>query len=303
MEQISINPAQNTVFLNNLNIELKHLDKFYSPFDDIQKKELVEYYVKMAPYILPHIKNKPFSMLHFPHGVGEPGFYQKQCPVNAPKWLKTIKLESSSDLGYVNWCLVNNSAGIVYMVNRSVLEMHTWFSRLPNLDKPDVAVIDIDPSGVNSFSEVLTIARSFRVIFERLKLFAVPKTSGKRGMHIYIPIKPVPFKDVQDFLIKICSAVYSSFENLTTFERLKKNRNGKIYLDCVQNAMGKTLISPYSLRAQKGFPVSAPLLWGELDNENLLPQDFNIKNIFKRLEKVGDLFKDFYNKKQVLPKL
>lgn len=303
MEHININHLENSVLLNNIEVELKHLNKFYSPVDDIPKKEIVEYYVKMSPYILPHIKDKPFSMLHFPDGVGEPGFYQKQCPVNAPKWLKTVKLESSSNLGYVNWCLVNDSASIAYMVNRSVLEMHTWFSRLKNLEKPDIAVIDIDPSEENNFKEILTVAKAFRYIFERLDIYAVPKTSGKRGLHIYIPIKPIPFKDVQEYLIKLCSIVYNSHSNLVTFERMKKNRKGKIYLDCVQNAMGRTLISPYSIRAQKGFPVSTPLLWEELDNENLLPKNFNIKNIFKRIEKIGDLFKDFYLKKQVLPKL
>ncbi|MCL1901317.1 MAG: non-homologous end-joining DNA ligase [Firmicutes bacterium] len=303
MEHINISSTQNTVLLNNLKVELKHLDKFYSPSDDIPKKEIIEYYLKIAPYILPHIKNKPFSMLHFPDGVGDPMFYQKQCPKNAPKWLKTIKLESSSELGYVKWCLVNNPASIIYMVNRSVLEMHTWFSRLPDLEKPDIAAIDLDPSETNSFKDVLEIAKSFRFIFERLKIYAVPKTSGKRGIHIYIPIKPMPFKDVQNYLIKLCSVVFSYQKDLVTFERMKKNRSGKIYLDCVQNAMGKTLISPYSMRAQAGFPVSAPLLWEELENENLLPQNFNIKNIFKRMEKTGDLFKDFYKKKQVLPKL
>lgn len=303
MEFISENNSDKNIFIDNVYVPLKRLNKIYSEKDDIAKVEIIDYYIKIAPYLLPHIKNKPFSMIHFPEGVGGKNFYQKQCPVNAPEWLETIKLESSSEKGYITWCLINDAASIIYMANRSVIEMHTWFSRLPDLKKPDVAVIDLDPSGNTGFGEAIVIARAFRFLLKQLNIYAVPKTSGSRGIHIYIPIKPLPFDEVQNFLNKLCGVVVATYPNLATTERIVKNRGDKIYLDAVQNASGKTIIAPYSLRVRVNLPVAAPLLWEELDNDNLKAADFNIKNIFARLEKNGDLMKNFYAKAQTLPEI
>ena len=290
-----------TMFLNNKYVLIKRPDKIYSAEDGILKSEIIDYYEKIAPYILPHIHNKPFSMIHFPEGVGGKFFYQKERPQDAPDWLENIKLKSSSEKGFINWCLVNDTASIIYMANRSVIEMHTWFSRLPNLEKPDIAVVDLDPSGDTGFKEAVYIAKAFKILLKELSIYAVPKTSGSRGIHICIPIKPVPFSEVQKFLNHLCLIVVSTYPKLCTTERIVKSRGNKIYLDAVQNAQGKTIIAPYSLRAKVNIPFSAPLLWEELDNENLKASDFNIKNIFNRLNEKGDLFKDFYNKAQTLP--
>ncbi len=283
-------------------LPLKHLDKIYSRTGKVLKAEVIEYYIRMGELILPHISDKPFSMIHFPEGVGGKSFYQKQCPPDAPDWLKTVVLPSSRRKT-IEWCLVNDIPSMVYMANRSVIEMHTWFSRLPDLSRPDVAVIDLDPSGGTGFAEALVIARAFRYLLDRLGIYAVPKTSGSRGIHIMIPIRPMPFDRVQDFLNKLCRIVMDSCPGLATTERMLRNRGAKIYLDAVQNGQGKTIIAPYSLRAREGIPVSTPLRWEELDNDALRPSDFHIRNFADRLEQVGDLFAGFYDRAQELPVL
>ncbi|MCL2522696.1 MAG: hypothetical protein FWE36_07565 [Erysipelotrichales bacterium] len=292
----------NYINLNKLGIPLKNLDKSYTRKSIITKAEIIDYYIKANHLIQPHIKNKPFSMIHYPNGVGEDFFYQKECPKDAPFWLKTKAIPSSSK-GEINWCLVNDLRSIIYMANRSVIEMHTWFSRLPNLKKADMAVIDLDPSGKSGFKEAIKIASAFGIILNKLNVFSVPMTSGGSGIHIRIPIKALPFSEIQDFLLKLCLIVTEAYPDIATTERIIDKRGDKVYLDAIQNAYGKTIIAPYSVRARESIPIATPLLWTELTNENLKPEDFTIKNIFKRLDSIGDLFQDFYKKKQLLPKI
>lgn len=280
-------------------IELKNLNKFYDK--GITKAEVISYYIDIANYLLPHIINKPFSMIHFPDGVNGKNFYQKQCPKNAPSWLKTVKLKSETR-GSIDWCLVNDLASIVYMASRSVIEMHTWFSRLPDLSKPDIAVIDLDPSGNTGFSEAQFIAKEFGTLLNQIGLYSVPKTTGSKGIHIYIPIKDASFDDVREFLERLCFIIESTYPKLATTERIVKRRENKIYLDWVQYGMGKTIAAPYSLRARPGLPVSTPLRWEELDKP-IDPKEFNIYTILNRIKKEGDLFEGFYQRRQKLPKL
>ena len=293
-----------TLNIHGTPVPLKNLGKPYGgEADTATKGDVIDYYVRIAPYLLPHIYDKPFCMIHFPHGVrGGKSFYQKERPPDAPAWLKSVALPSTKR-GEINWCLVNNAASIAYMAGRSVIEMHTWFSRLPDLSRPDVAVIDLDPSGEAGFGEARQTALLFRTLLSQLKLRAVPKTSGGQGIHIYIPIAPVPFGEVQSFLKKLCQIVADSYPHLATLERTVGARGSRIYLDAVQNAHGKTIAAPYSLRAKEGLPVSAPLLWEELDNPELSPLSYNIYNIWSRLKEAGDPMGGLYESAQELPRL
>jgi len=283
---------------------LKNLDKPYDAFDggNATKGDIVDYYICAAPYLLPHIINKPFSMIHTPEGVrGGKVFYQKERPKNAPEWLESVAVPSSKR-GVINWCLVNDTAGLIYMVSRSVIETHSWFSRYPHLDKPDIAVIDLDPSGESGFIETVTAAKAFGALLAQMSIFAIPKTSGGKGAHICIPIIPTPYYEVQEFLNILCGIVAKTLPDITTLERSVQKRGNKIYLDAVQFGQGKTIASPYSLRAKKGLPVSAPLFWYELEDFKN-PASINIYNIFDRLSKTGDPMVDFYGNAQKLPKL
>jgi len=283
---------------------LRNLNKPYDSLDggNATKGDIIDYYICVAPYLLHHITDKPFSMIHTPEGVrGSKTFYQKERPSNAPEWLKSVAVPSSKR-GVINWCLVNDTASLVYMVSRSVIETHTWFSRYPNLDKPDIAVIDLDPSGESGFNETVITAKAFEALLAKLEVFSIPKTSGGKGMHICIPIIPAPYHEVQIFLNTLCGVIANTLPNITTLERGVQKRGNKVYLDAVQFGQGKTIASAYSLRAKKGLPVSTPLFWHELD-EIKDPASINIYNIFDRLSKIGDPMKGFYDKGQKLPRL
>lgn len=283
-------------------VDFKNLDKMYFENKGIKKGDVIDYYVKIAPLLLPHLHNRPFSMIHFPDADVEKSFYQKQKPDGAPIWLETVKIESKAR-GHIEWCLVNDLPSLLYMVNRSVLEMHAWFSRIESLNNPDIAVMDLDPSGKSTIKEAVIIANAFRENLEKFNLYSMPKSSGSRGIHIFIPLKnKYTYAQVQEFLQYICSDILKKHSDICTNERLIKNRGDRIYLDAVQCAKGKTLAMPYSMRVKAGATVSAPLLWEEV-NSKLDPKKFDINSIFKRLETLGDLSKDLYNKKQSLPVL
>jgi bifunctional non-homologous end joining protein LigD len=288
------------IYIDNRTVPLKHLEKFYFPDEGITKADIMDYYIYAAPYLLPHIEGKPFSMIHFPHGLGGDGksFYQKQRPADAPGWLKSVELPSGNERGAIDWCLVNDAAGVLYMVNRGVPEMHTWFSRLPDLSRPDVAVLDLDPPDGADFGGVKKIALFFKKLLDGLSLKSYPKLSGGSGLHIYIPIEPRPFPDVQKFLSSLCAIAAREYPALATTERPIAKRGARTYLDAVQNARGKTIAAPYSLRVKPGAPIAAPLHWDELKARALRPASCNLKNIRGRLEREGDLTAGMYGIRQ-----
>jgi len=288
------------IYIDNQTVPLKNLEKFYFPDEGITKADILDYYIYVAPYLLLHIIDKPFSMIHFPHGLGgdRKSFYQKQRPADAPEWLQSVELPSGNERGSIDWCLVNDTASVLYMVNRGVPEMHTWFSRLPDLERPDIAVMDLDPSEGSDFADVKKIALLFKKLLDGLGLKSFPKLSGGSGLHIYIPIAPHPFKDVQKFLLALCEIVIKEYPNIATTERIVAKRGSKIYLDAIQNAAGKTIAAPYSLRVKPGAPVAVPLHWDELKSRVLKPGLYNLKNVRHRLDNVGDLMAGMYEIKQ-----
>ena len=277
---------------------LTHLDKVYFPQINASKAELIEYYLRMAPYILPYLKNRPFSMLHYPHGVDGTTFFQKQRPEDAPEWLAGIPIPSKEKT--VDWCLVNDTPSLLYMVNRSCIEMHAWFSRVPKLDEPDVAIFDLDPSGNTGYREAVEAALLIKAALDVYGLTAFPKISGKTGVHVAVPIEPTPYERVRKFLTNVSKAIEKTQPNKFTIERTIVKRGNKVYLDAVQNARGKTLPSPYSVRATPQANVSAPVTWKELQ-DGITPDDFHIRNMEQRIKAVGDLFAPVYTLRQHLP--
>ena len=281
-------------------VEVTHLEKVFFPEAGITKGDLIEYYIKMSPYILPYLKDRPFTMVPYPHGVEGKSFYQKQRPENAPEWLKGVQVPSEKR-GHIDYCLVNDVPSLVFMVNKGCIEMHGWFSRVPDLDNPDVAVFDLDPSGNTGFRDAAAAARMIRVMLDEYGLTAIPKTSGMTGLHIVIPIRPTPFSEVQDFLKAICRVVEKAEPSRFTTERTVAKRGDKVYLDAIQNARGKTIPSPYSVRPSAMATVSAPLTWEEVHDDSLTPGRFTMKNIEERVKEMGDLFAPVYALRQALP--
>jgi len=289
---------KNKTSIDTVEINVKNPDKVYFAEKNITKGDIIDYYVKIAPFILPHLVNRPFSMLHFPEGLMENMFYQKERPQNAPRYLGEAKIPSDRR-GFINWSTVDNVESLIYMANRSVVEMHAWFSRADDLRFPDIAVVDLDPSGKTGFKEAAVIAGVFRRLLEDLNIYSVPKTTGSRGIHIYIPIAGYSYDDVRVFLIAVCAAAQRARPDLCTTERTVERRGNRVYLDAVQCAWGKTLAVPYSMRVRGRGAVSTPLKWEEVGPE-LDPLKFDINTIFDRIGKHGDLFEGFYGNTQSL---
>lgn len=289
--------TKETYEIEGRKLVLTNLDKVYFPEINGTKAELIEYYLHMARYILPYLRNRPFSMLHYPHGVDGETFFQKQRPSDAPDWLAGMPIASSTKT--VDWCLVNDTPSLLYMVNRSCIEMHAWFSRISSLNEPDVAIFDLDPSGNTGFPEAVEAALLVKTALDAYGLIAVPKISGKTGVHVTVPIQPAPYEKVRAFLTKICKAIEQTRPELFTTERTIAKRGDKVYLDAVQNGRGKTLPSPYSVRATPRANVSAPVTWAELKS-GVTPDQFHMRNMEQRVKEVGDLFAPVYAMRQKL---
>lgn len=289
---------KNPFLVEGREVNLTNLEKIYFPEINGSKAELIDYYIRMSPYILPYLKNRPFSMLHYPDGIYGKTFFQKQRPEDAPEWLQSAALPSGEKS--IDWCLVNDLPSLIYMANRSCIETHAWFSRLPEPDNPDVAIFDLDPSGNTGFADAATAALLIKTALDAYGLWSIPKLSGKTGVHVVLPIRPAPFDKVRGFLSAVCRKVERAQPDKFTTERTIAKRGDKVYLDAVQNGRGKTLPSPYSVRATPGANVSAPVTWEELQ-KGLSPTDFHMRNIEERVKNKGDIFDPVYALRQELP--
>ena len=292
----------NLLTIEEKQVKLTNLEKILWPELQLTKADLIQYYIDISPYLLPHLRNRPFSMKPYPDGIYGNTFYQKATPKEAPAWYQTWPIPSSKGKT-VHWGLVNDLPSLIWVANRGCLEMHTWFSRAPQLDFPDVAVLDLDPSAQSSFDQVIEIALLFHQLLKEFALISFPKTSGMSGIHIYIPIAPqYTFFQVRQFLLKLCTLVEQVAPEQATLERNVEKRGSRIYLDAVQNATNKTIPAPYSLRPAKEATISTPLDWSEV-KKGLSPQDFNYHNIFQRIKEQGDLFAPLLQLAQQLPAL
>lgn len=268
---------------------LTNLDKIFWPEDGYQKKDLIEYYVAVAPWLLKHLENRALVFTRYPNGVQEKGFFQKNAPSSLPDWFTTWIHKSSDADRDIRFVMVNEPVALAWLANQACLEIHPWLSRVQTPQSPDYIVFDLDPSSRNTFQEVTQVALSFRELFEHLELRTYIKTSGANGLHIYLPVpNRYTYEQVRIFALHIARIIARLWPSLTTVERAVVKRGHKIYLDTLQNAQGKTLCSAYSVRARPGAPVSAPLLWEEVAEAS--PDAFNIKTIISRLKKKGDLF-------------
>jgi bifunctional non-homologous end joining protein LigD len=235
-------------------------------------------------------------MRRHPNGINGPDFFQKDIDRSkVPQWLTTKKVFSESNNDYIEYLICNDKATLIYMANLGCIEINPWNSRLQKPDNPDWIVIDLDPEAIG-FNEVVKTAIGVRKVLEELEIESYPKTSGSRGMHIYIPLGAKYTYDIaRTFGQLIAQRVHNRIPDITSIERNPKKRQKKVYLDYLQNSKGQTLAAPYSARPKPGAKVSTPLLWSEV-NAKLDPSAFTIKTILKRLDKKGDIWKPVIGK-------
>jgi bifunctional non-homologous end joining protein LigD len=263
------------------------------PGDGITKGDLFEYYGEIAPAIVPHLKNRPFTMKRWREGLAGGSFFQKQAPKGMPSWIKTRQFRTWPREGgsrLVDFPLVNDRETLLWMVQMHCIDMNAWYSRVDKPERPDYVVFDLDPpESRNGFTQAIRVAHLVRQALERLELDSHVKTSGADGIHVLVPIsRRSTYADTYEFAERVSRALEEENPGLVTTEWLKKKRRG-VLVDHRQNGHGKTIASPYSVRPKKGAPVSTPLRWEEL-GEKVRPRDFGMREALARTEEHGDLF-------------
>jgi bifunctional non-homologous end joining protein LigD len=267
-------------------LELTHLDKMFWPKEGITKGDLLHYYEKISPWLLPYLKDRPVSLKRFPGGIDGPSFFQKNI-INAPRWIKTAPIKHQEKT--VNYLLIQNETSLLFAINSGCIELHPFFSRYSKLHSPDYMVFDLDPKGA-SFANVIDIAKLLHETLEEMGVASYCKTSGATGLHIAVPLgAKYKYEEVQQFAKGVATEVQKQLSNIATLERAVAKRRGKVYIDYLQNHFGQTLAVPYGVRARAGATVSTPLKWEEV-RKGLDPRDFTIETIFKRLKKYKDLY-------------
>ncbi|WP_245623930.1 non-homologous end-joining DNA ligase [Flavihumibacter petaseus] len=267
-------------------------EKIYWPKEGYTKGDLINYYNSIAPWILPHLKNRPLSLKRNPDGIEGPSFYHKDAGEHAPDFVTVFPVDSKSSNKVIDYIVCNNLNTLLYVANLGCIEMNPWNSTMQHPDHPTWLVIDIDPSDNNTFEQVVETALAVKEVCDKGGLPAFCKTSGASGMHVYIPLKQAyDYDQVRDFAHIIAGLVHELVPDFTSLERsLAKRGKNNIYIDFLQNRPGQTLSSVYSVRPVPGATVSTPLEWKEV-NRRLHPGQFTIRNISKRLDAKGDLFK------------
>ena len=288
----------------NRELKLSNLDKVFFPVEGITKGDLLEYYRAVAPVLLPHLRDRPFTMVRWPDGIEAGRFFQKDAPSHMPEWIPTFRTqvstrESPRQRKWVNFPLVNDELALLWMVNMGCIDMNAWYSRLDKSDRPDFVLFDLDPSPDVGFKETVQVALLVKQALDAFGLVGFPKTSSAEGMHVLVPIeRRYTFDDTRQFAEIVAGAIARTHRGLATTEWTKSKRRG-VLIDSNQNGEGKTIASAYSVRPRPGAPVSTPLRWSEV-TESLDPLEFTMPVVRERIRKHGDLFEGVLTKKQRL---
>jgi bifunctional non-homologous end joining protein LigD len=279
-----------------MSVNFTNLEKVFWPKERYTKGDVIAYYEKIAPYILPHLKDRPQSLNRFPDGIEGEHFYQKNVdPEQLPSYVDSVSLRARSVKKTVHYVVCNSKDALLYLVNLGCIEINPWASRIEHPDKPDYMTLDLDPSMSNDFGDVIAVAQCAHRILDGLRVENYCKTSGKTGLHVLVPVAgKYTFVQVRRFAKLLTERISIEMPALATTEHRIGKRRGKIYLDYMRNAVGQTAAAPYSLRPWPGATVSTPLEWPEV-KKGLRPEQFTIKTIFRRLKATGDLLKPMLN--------
>jgi bifunctional non-homologous end joining protein LigD len=287
-------------------VKLSNLDKVFFADEGITKGDLIDYYRAVAPVLLPHLRDRPFTMRRYPDGATGKAFFQKDAPSHMPEWITRFRVqvstrESQRRLRWIEAPVVNDEDSLLWMVNMGCIDMNTWYSRTDRPDRPDFVLFDLDPSPDVGFKETVQVALIIKQALDALGLVAFAKTSSAEGMHVLVPIeRRYTYDDTREFSEIVAGAIARAHRGLATTEWTKSKRRG-VLIDSNQNGEGKTIASVYSVRPRAGAPVSTPLRWEEV-NEKLDPSLFTMEVVLERVRKYGDLFEGVLTARQRLDK-
>ena len=289
-------------------LRVTNLDKVLFPArkgeKPVTKRDLLRYAAQVAPTALPYLSRRALNMHRFPNGAQAKGFWHKQLPDHAPQWVPRWDNPDADRDEVRTYLVVDEPAALVWAANFGALEWHAWTSRVDAPEKPTYALIDLDPGEHTGWEDLLVLARLHRTAFEHLGITACAKLTGRRGIQIWVPIKPGPdFKKTREWVEQLSKTVGAVVPDLISWKWQRSDRAGLARLDYTQNALNKTLVAPYSPRPAPGAPVSVPIEWDELDDTDLRPDGFTIRDVPGRLAEKGDLFRPVLDNPQRLPRL
>ena len=272
-------------------VHLSSADRVLFPSDGVTKGDLFTYYEKVAPTLVPHLRDRPFTMKRYPHGIDGEVFFQKQAPKHLPSWIPTRQFTTHPRDGgsrLVDFALVNSTEAVLFMVQNNCIDMNAWYSRVDKPDRPDFVLFDLDPPD-GGFELAIEVAQLIRELLDEVGLPGYVKTSGADGIHVVAPIvRRATFQQTYAFAEQASRLLEQRHPGKVTTEWLKKKREG-VLVDHRQNGHGKTIASVYSVRPKPGAPVSTPLHWDELTSR-VRPRDFTMQVALERVDRLGDLF-------------
>src|SRR3989441_5692875 len=300
-------PNKAQLVVEGKKLSVSNLDKVLYPKLGFTKGQVIDYLIRVAPVLLPHLKDRPLTMKRYPDGVEGEFFYEKNCPSHRPKWVQTAKVWSESNNRMMNYCLVQDLPTLIWAANLADLELHTSLSRKNNIERPTMMVFDLDPGAPADIVQCCQVGLWLRDLLAKMKLKSFPKTSGSKGLQVYVPVNaPATFDQTKDLSRALAQHLEGEHGNLVTSNMSKALRKGKVFVDWSQNDEHKTTICVYSLRAKEEPTVSTPVTWDEVANclkkkkADLLK--FRSDKTLARVEKMRDLFAPVEKLKQKLPK-
>jgi bifunctional non-homologous end joining protein LigD len=273
--------------LDDRDVRLSNLGKVFWPEERYTKGDLIAYYDTIAPRLLPYLRDRPLVLTRFPDGIAGKSFYQKDAPPFTPSWLRTARIDAPDAGRAIDYLVVDDAASLRYVINLGAIPLHLWGSRVPSLERPDWLILDLDPKGA-PFTDVVRVARALRRILDDLAVAAVVKTSGATGLHILIPLGArYTWEETRTFARLLATLGVDAEPRIATMARPLRAREGKVYIDWLQNVQGQTIVAPFSVRPLPGAPVSCPLRWDEV-TARLDPRRFTMATVPARFATMED---------------
>ncbi len=289
-------------------VPVSRLEKIFYPQTGFTKAQVIDYYIRVSPVLLPHLKDRPLTLKRYPNGVDGGFFYEKRCPPYRPDWVQTAPIWSEGNNAEIHYCLANDLPSVIWAANLGDLELHTFLSKADNVQRPTMLVFDLDPGPPANILHCAEVGLFLKERFDELELQSFPKTSGSKGLQVYVPLNtPITYEKTKPFAQALARQLEGKRPDLIVSRMEKRLRTGKVLVDWSQNDRHKTTVCVYSLRARERPTASTPVEWdevkGALKKKGVERLTFTSDEVLKRVEKYGDLFAPVLKLKQKLPSL
>jgi bifunctional non-homologous end joining protein LigD len=288
-------------------LELSNLDKVFYPAAGFTKGQVIDYYIRIAPVLLPHLRGRPLTLKRYPEGVDGPFFYEKRCPRHRPRWVKTEQVWSEGNGEFIDFCVAEDVATLAWAANIADLELHTSLSLARDMAHPTMMVFDLDPGAPAGIVECCDVGLTIRALFDRLGIACFPKTSGSKGLQVYVPLNDprATYDQTKTFAHAVARLLEADQPDRVLSRMAKALRTGKVFVDWSQNDDHKTTVCVYSLRAKDRPTVSTPLRWSEVEavakRRDGARLAFEADEVLRRVDAHGDLFAPLLTLRQELP--